>query len=152
VIDISVEAGDWPSEEALLALCERAVAAAAATVPTSRLAGSELSVLFTDDAAIQKLNAAWRGKDAPTNVLSFPQPPGALLGDIVLAGETVRREAALAGKRFEEHIAHLILHGLFHLLGYDHEEDRQADEMEHLETAAMAEMGLADPYLPRQDP
>ena len=151
MIDISVEAGDWPGEGDLRALCERAVAAAAAIVSPARLATSELSVVFTDDAAIAKLNLAWRGKDGPTNVLSFPQPPGPLLGDIVLAGETVRREAALAGKPLEEHIAHLIVHGLFHLLGYDHDEDGEAEEMEQLETAAMAEMGLADPYLPRQD-
>jgi probable rRNA maturation factor len=107
---------------------------------------AEVSILFTDDAHIQRLNAAWRGKDKPTNVLSFPQGAGPLLGDVVLASETVAREAALAGKPLEAHMVHLIVHGFLHLLGYDHEREDEAEEMEALERAALERMGIADPY------
>jgi probable rRNA maturation factor len=112
--------------------------------------GGELSVLFTDDAPVQRLNAQFRGKDRPTNVLSFPQANGPLLGDIVLAWETVRDEAALAEKPLEAHMAHLIVHGFLHLLGYDHETDGEAEEMEALERAALRRMGIADPYAAAQ--
>ena len=162
LIAIAVEAGEWPAEAELRELAERAVQAAIG-VAEGRLLSSlpvpppqggreklaraeELSILFTDDAHVRKLNRDWRGHDKPTNVLSFPQPPGPLLGDIVLAAETVGREAALAKKSLVDHIGHLIVHGLFHLLGYDHEEDGAAEEMESLERAALAEMGIADPY------
>jgi probable rRNA maturation factor len=104
--------------------------------------------LFTNDAAMRKLNAEWRGKDKPTNVLSFPAARGPLLGDIALAAETVAREARLADKPLEDHIAHLIIHGFLHLLGYDHEVERQAEEMEALERSALSRMGIADPYAP----
>lgn len=145
-IVLSVEKGEWPDEAELESLAERAVAASFRIAREDFKEDAEISILFTDDEAIQALNSAWRGKDKPTNVLSFPQPSGPLLGDIVLASETVRREAALAEKLLEDHIAHLIVHGVFHLLGYDHEEDEEADEMESLESAALSEMGIADPY------
>jgi probable rRNA maturation factor len=156
-IDIAVEAGDWPPKPALRRLAQRAVAAAVAAVsPPSLAAGEkpafELSIVFTDDSAMRRLNAKWRGKDKPTNVLSFPQAPGALLGDIVLAAETVKREAALADKRLEDHIAHLIIHGFLHLLGYDHESGGDAEEMEQLERVALARIGIADPYAAAQRP
>ncbi len=175
-IDIAVEAGDWPPKAALRRLAERALAAAAGELGAAALpdppppGGREISLLFTNDAAMQRLNAAWRGKDKPTNVLSFPVAPSAQpsplppspsglrraspanrqelrpLGDIALAAETVRREAELADKPLEAHIAHLIIHGFLHLLGYDHEEEGQAEEMEALERAALSRMGIADPY------
>lgn len=112
--------------------------------------GGEISILFTDDAHICRLNSAWRSNAAPTNVLSFPQASGPLLGDIVLAFETVRNEAALAGKPLEAHMAHLIIHGFLHLLGYDHVVETDADKMEALERAALARMGIADPYAAAQ--
>jgi probable rRNA maturation factor len=84
--------------------------------------------------------------DKPTNVLSFPQASGPLLGDVILAYETVRDEAALAGKPFRAHMGHLIVHGFLHLLGYDHMEESEAEEMEALERAALGRMGIADPY------
>lgn len=157
-IAIAVEGGGWPPAAALKALAERAVAAAAAALDENGRplpeAGAALSILFTDDAAMRSLNARWRGKDKPTNVLSFPAAPGArrgggepaLLGDVALAAETVAREAAEAQLRLEDHVAHLIIHGFFHLLGYDHEVESQAEDMEALERAALSRIGIADPY------
>ncbi len=157
-IEIAVEAGDWPPEDELRAVAERAIAAALAVLrdgsgppPRALAEGTELSILFTDDAAVQKLNAAWRGKDKPTNVLSFPQASGPLLGDVILAAETVRDEAALAQKPLRDHMAHLIVHGFLHLIGYDHEADAEAEAMEAVEREALARMGIADPYAPARD-
>jgi probable rRNA maturation factor len=110
--------------------------------------------VFSDDRRVRELNAVWRGKDRPTNVLSFPAfatpgrgaalPP--MLGDIVLAFETAAGEARLEGKTLEHHISHLVLHGLLHLLGYDHEQDAEADEMEAIERGALARLAIPDPY------
>ena len=150
-IDLSVEAGDWPDETALTLLVDRAVSAAFAE--TAAAGPSELSIVFSDDAHIRTLNAGWRGKDKATNVLSFPVfpfprggklPP--MLGDIVLAAETVAREATLEDKPFENHITHLVIHGLLHLLGYDHETDAEAEEMEAIERATLARLAIPDPY------
>ena len=150
-IDISVEAGNWPDEASLTRLVDRAVKAAFAE--TGVAGCSELSLVFSDDAHIRTLNAGWRGKDKPTNVLSFPAFPlvqGAplppMLGDIVLAAETVAREAALEDKPVENHITHLVIHGLLHLLGYDHETDTEAEAMEAIERAALARLAIPDPY------
>ncbi|MBZ9847127.1 rRNA maturation RNase YbeY [Mesorhizobium sp. CA14] len=150
-IDIFVEAGDWPAEAELTRLVDRAVAAAFAE--TGAGGASELSIVFSDDAHIQTLNAGWRGKDKPTNVLSFPAfsfPKGGrlppMLGDIVLAFETVAREATLEDKPIANHISHLVIHGLLHLLGHDHETDAEAEEMEAIERAALARLAIPDPY------
>lgn len=152
-IDLMFEAGAWPSEEALRAMVDRAVPAALAEADVEPVEGVELSLVFTDDATIQKLNAEWRGKDKPTNVLSFPafpvepgDPLPPMLGDIVLAYETVAKEAELEGKPLENHITHLIVHGLLHLLGYDHETEDEAEEMEALERQALARLAIPDPY------
>lgn len=152
-IDLMVEAGAWPDEAALRVMVDRAVPAALAEAEVEEGESAELSLVFTDDAAIQKLNAEWRGKDKPTNVLSFPAFPVApgdplppMLGDIVLAYETVVREAAEENKPLENHITHLIIHGLLHLLGYDHETDEEAEEMEALERQALARLAIPDPY------
>ncbi|MCA0049918.1 rRNA maturation RNase YbeY [Mesorhizobium sp. B283B1A] len=150
-IDISIEAGDWPAEASLARLVDRAVAAAFAE--TGAAGHSELSIVFSDDAHIRTLNADWRGKDKPTNVLSFPAFPHVkdgplppMLGDIVLAAETVAREAALEDKPLENHITHLVIHGLLHLMGYDHETDTEAEAMEAVERAALARLAIPDPY------
>ena len=143
-----MEAGAWPDAQALQSLAARAVAAAAAAVARP-LAGHEISLVFTDDAAVRQLNARWRGRDRATNVLSFPQAGGPLIGDIVLAYETVAREAALAGRPLEHHIAHLVVHGSLHLLGYNHDADAEAERMEDLERAALSMIGVADPYARR---
>ena len=152
-IDLMVEEGAWPSEDTLRALVDRAVPAALAEAEVDVVDGVELSLVFTDDDAIQSLNAEWRQKDKPTNVLSFPAFPMApgdplppMLGDIVLAYETVAREAELEQKPLENHITHLIIHGLLHLLGYDHETDEEAEEMEALERQALARLAIPDPY------
>jgi len=112
--------------------------------------------VLTDDSAIRVLNRKWRGIDAPTNVLSFPAeiPPGApaLLGDIVLAYETVAREARRDGKPFAHHVAHLAVHGFLHLCGYDHERDSDAGIMEQLERTILRRLDIPDPYRTKRKP
>jgi probable rRNA maturation factor len=141
-------------------VCRQAVAATLARVPAPPwLARAEVSVLLTDDAAVRRLNAAYRGKDRATNVLSFPAfdrvfaadpgcwPPGPVpLGDIVLALETVAAEAASAGKPLADHVSHLMVHGCLHLLGYDHHEGADAAIMEGLEREILERLGITDPY------
>ncbi len=154
-IAIVVEAGDWPAEARLEALARRAVDAAVEALGEEAPSGGELSIVFTDDAAIRRLNAQYRGKDQPTNVLSFPQlaPQSAgpqladpLLGDVILSGETLAREAVLASKPLEDHMSHLIIHGFLHLLGYHHETEPAAEKMEQLERVALNKLGINDPY------
>ena len=125
-------------------------------------ASGEVSVVLTDDAAIRALNRHWRQIDKPTNVLSFPatrrgpMPNGMprLLGDIVIAYETIAREAAAEHKPLLHHLAHLAVHGFLHLVGYDHDSDEAADEMERLEAKILARLDVPDPYVarPRPDP
>jgi len=110
-----------------------------------------LSIVLTDDAEQQQLNREWRGIDKPTNVLSFPQiepfgPLNGIIGDIVLARETLEREAAELGKPLTDHFSHLVVHGFLHILGYDHIEEAEALEMEGLETRILATLGIPDPY------
>ena len=152
-IDLTIEAGEWPAEPALALLVGRAVSAVFAELGDTRPGHSELGVTFTDDARIKTLNADWRDKDKPTNVLSFPAfperrqgPLPPMLGDIVLAAETVAGESSLENKPLEHHITHLVIHGLLHLLGYDHQTDDEADEMETMERAALARLAIPDPY------
>lgn len=152
-IDIAMEAGDWPAEDELLGHATRAAGAVFAELGVAD-AASELSLLFTDDASIRILNRDWRSKDKATNVLSFPafevapgDPLPAMLGDVILAFETVSAEAALEAKPFAHHLTHLLVHGLLHLLGYDHENDADADEMEGLERKVLARLAIPDPYV-----
>jgi probable rRNA maturation factor len=114
---------------------------------------SELSILLTDDAAVQQLNATHRGQDKPTNVLSFPMvqlsvgdPLPPMLGDIVLARETLEREASQARIPVRDHVTHLLVHGILHLLGHDHEDDQEAEAMEAEEVRLLGKLGIADPY------
>ena len=139
-IDIAVQAEGWPDCADLAA---RAVAAAADQLDGPR--EGELSLVLSDDAQVQVLNRDYRGKDKATNVLSFPQT-GPLLGDIVVARETVAREALDKDVSFEAHTAHLIIHGWLHLQGFDHETDATAEEMEAIEIAALATLGIDNPY------
>ena len=152
-IDVAVEAGAWPGEEALHALARRAVDAVFAETGQAAPEEAELSLLFTDDAHIRVLTRDWRAQAKPTNVLSFPAfplvpggRPGPMLGDIVLAEETLRREALDLGIAFDDHLTHLLVHGFLHLFGYDHMTEEEAAVMEGLETRILAELGLADPY------
>jgi probable rRNA maturation factor len=150
-VDVVVEAEGWPPEEALIVLVEAAVAAAGARADVEP-GPAEFVVAFADDARVRELNRDFRGKDSATNVLSFPAPddlpgPGPrLLGDVVLARETVAAEAAAEGKSIENHVRHLVVHGFLHLLGYDHETDAEAEQMERLETEVLAALGVPDPY------
>ncbi len=152
-----MQAGAWPPRDALAETAKRAMEAAtdiAHIAGRSALPGNdsdgEVNIVFTDDAAIRVLNKRWRDQDKATNVLSFAQDgPGlkaGMLGDIVLAQETVAREAALDGKLLNHHIAHLIVHGFLHLLGYDHQNDTDAQTMEDLERKALKLIGIADHY------
>ena len=113
-------------------------------------AEGEVSILLCDDAEIRRLNAQWRGKDSATNVLSFPSAMQNQverhLGDIAIAYETVAREASDEGKTFTDHLAHLAAHGYLHLIGFEHETDEDAEEMEALEREILAGLGIGDPY------
>ena len=146
-------AGDWQG------LAEHAASAAEQVAPELASPRLSASVLFTSDAEIRELNRQWRQRDKPTNVLSFPmleradllaladEGPPELLGDVALAHETCAREAAEKGITLEHHATHLLVHGLLHLAGYDHETSPEdASEMEALETKALAICGIADPY------
>lgn len=154
-IDLAIEAGNWPSEEKLRALVETAASATISLANLNYVEGSEVSLLFTGDEAIRKLNGAWRGKDKATNVLSFPGSDpeedlyGPLLGDIVFAFETVAREADDLGIEFSDHLTHLTVHGLLHLFDYDHQESDEAELMEALEKKILASLGIDDPYSDR---
>lgn len=154
--EVLVVADCWSAEADADALIHRAIEAAAAMVDTDT-ADAELAIMLTDDAGIRTLNQNWRGIDKPTNVLSFPalQPPeGAdepddmprMLGDIAIAYETTRREADEEEKSFANHLSHLAIHGFLHLVGYDHEKDDEAEEMEALEREILATLGIPDPY------
>jgi probable rRNA maturation factor len=159
-LEIDIEhwpAGDWP------ALAQRAADAAAQAEPALANERLEASLLFTSDAEIHTLNREWRQRDKPTNVLSFPmldreellaltpdgppEMPPVFLGDMALAYETCAREAAEKGVPVDHHAAHLIVHGLLHLAGHDHEiSEGDAEAMEALERKALARLGIADPY------
>ncbi len=154
----SIEGGNWPGELALEALVESVFCAVEAELGLSPEHPSEVSLLFTDDATIQGVNAEWRGKDKPTNVLSFPSlalkpgmKPGSLLGDIVFAYETVVLEAQAERKPFENHLSHLVAHGLLHLFGHDHGTDEEAEEMEALERRILSRLAIPDPYAVSDD-
>lgn len=158
-MDLEIDLEDpWP-DGPWEALAERASEAAAAVAPELANPRLSASLLFTSDAEIHELNRDWRQRDKPTNVLSFPMlerddllalsndGPPELLGDIALALETCAREAAEKDIPLEDHAAHLIVHGLLHLAGYDHEISvADAEAMEALETKALAICGIADPY------
>ncbi|MCC7305167.1 MAG: rRNA maturation RNase YbeY [Alphaproteobacteria bacterium] len=106
----------------------------------------ELSVVLTDNDEIRILNKKYRGKDKPTNVLSFPQDDPALLGDVVLAYKTILEESQQQGKSFENHALHMVIHGILHLIGHDHENDRDAETMESLEISILESFGVENPY------
>jgi probable rRNA maturation factor len=150
---VEIEAGEWPAADNLEALARKAVSASLSELDANAEHNSELSVTFTDDAHMAVLNRQWRSKDGPTNVLSFPLaelapgdalPP--LLGDIVIAFETAAREAQEQGKRFLDHLMHLLVHGFLHLLGYDHMNDDEAETMEALERRVLERLAIPDPY------
>jgi probable rRNA maturation factor len=163
MLDIAIEADpEWDSSSRWETLIRSAAEAAIAESAFPQLTDSrrpvELSVRLTNDEEVKALNARWRGKDKPTNVLSFPQcepddldgiaaaGPELMLGDIVLARGVCEREAEDKGIPLEEHAAHLLVHGTLHLLGYDHDDDSAAEEMESREIRALERLGISDPY------
>jgi probable rRNA maturation factor len=171
VTEVLVVADCWQTEPDAEAVIHRAIATAAETVnagPNASLNTSlnvsigeaELAVMLTDDAGIRTLNNNWRGVDKPTNVLSFPalQPTGRggpddaprMLGDIAIAYETTRKEADDEQKPFDHHLSHLAVHGFLHLIGYDHEDDDDAEAMEALEQEILAQLGIPDPFADRE--
>jgi probable rRNA maturation factor len=153
-IDIELLDRRWlASLRTVRAQCRRA--ALAALGGSSRAAGRRIALVIAlaDDRAVRRLNRDFRGSDRPTNVLSFPADsrattPGAprFAGDVVLARQTVAREARAQGKPFRDHLTHLVVHGTLHLLGYDHETDIQARLMESLEVRILEGLGISDPY------
>ncbi len=161
-IDTLVEAGDWARITQAESLATQAVIAALEAADADLPTRAEVAITFTDNAHIRVLNQQWRGMDKPTNVLSFPAadlPEAALaegiaqpLGDIIVALETLVAEAEAEDKKVEHHLTHLVVHGTLHLLGYDHIEDDEAEEMEGLERQILDGLGIDDPYsLPLDD-
>jgi probable rRNA maturation factor len=148
-IDIQVQSPLWDAQPLAAQTVRDAIAAAAAALATP---DGEVSIVLTDDASIQKLNRDWRGIDRPTNVLSFPaaklaaQGPLLLLGDVIVAYETLTSEAAGEATPFLHHLAHIVVHGYLHLLGYDHQTDSEAGAMEKLERDILSRLRIADPY------
>lgn len=154
----------WLETLAVEAARDACLAGGASVIPADAMA--EMSLTFADDNFIQGLNARYRGIEGPTNVLSFPAAtvadlaatpppdlaagprPELLLGDLVLGFETVVKEAECQGKRLGDHVAHLVTHGVLHLLGFDHNQDDEAARMERLETSIMEKLGIDDPYRP----
>ncbi len=164
MLQVETDAEGWPESDRWGSIADKAVRAAIGHSPDARFltepAMVEISVKFTSDDEVQALNRDYRQKDAPTNVLSFPMVQEdlldtidqnsddgeVLLGDIVLAHGVCVREAEEKGISVEAHAAHLVVHGTFHLLGYDHLSDADAEEMEQAEREALASLGIGDPY------
>jgi probable rRNA maturation factor len=157
--EVLVVAECWQTEPDAEAVIHRAIEAAAEFADAD-VGDAELAVMLTDDAGIRTLNGNWRGIDRPTNVLSFPalQPTVTgggddaprMLGDIAIAYETTRKEADDERKPFDHHLSHLAVHGFLHLIGYDHENDDDAEAMESLEREILAQLGIPDPYADRE--
>jgi probable rRNA maturation factor len=163
-VEFSEPCPEWRNLLAdVVSLCrDAALAAIAAAAPSMRRA--EVSIVLADDSSIRTLNRDWRGQDKPTNVLSFPaasfsegKVTGAtggeplILGDVIVAFETVKAEAGTQGKSVRDHLSHLVVHGVLHLLGFDHEETGEAERMEALETCILAGLGIPDPYKEGKD-
>jgi probable rRNA maturation factor len=147
-VDIDVQSPLWAGQPA----AEQAVRAAIAAAAALSTSDGEVSILLTDDSAVRVLNREWRGIDKPTNVLSFPAPKNlsqgnaAILGDIVIAYETLKRESDDEDRDFLHHLTHLTVHGYLHLIGYDHQTEAEAVAMEALESKIMTHMQLPDPW------
>lgn len=151
-VDILREDAGWEAISGLDGLIEGAVLAALEASGKSVQAEAEIAVVLTSDEAVRALNALWRGKDKPTNVLSFPAAQNGdveaamMLGDVVVARETTFAEAVAEDKRPQDHLAHLVVHGVLHLIGYDHETADDAEKMEAVERRALERLGIRDPY------
>ncbi len=152
-VDVIEDGGDWSALPDIDALIIEAARAAAAEV--SPRVAHRVAIALSCDADIAELNGRFRAKLKPTNVLSFPASKGAepgFLGDVVLAQETIAREAAAQGTSLAHHIQHLVVHGVLHLYGYDHEHDADAEKMESTEIAILSKLGIANPYTDAPEP
>ena len=150
VVDVEVVDPAWLAAGDVDGLAREVIAATLTQVGARVHPDAEISIRLCDDDEIRALNLAWRNKDKATNVLSFPAPAGnqgQLLGDVVVAFQYVSEEAREAGRSLRDQLAHMLVHGLLHLLGFDHENDVEAEEMEGLERRILAELGIDDPYL-----
>ena len=153
--DVVIEDDRWSTSPEIAAAVQSAVAALMAARPSGLPSAASATIVLACDAVLASLNGRYRDKSTPTNVLSFPAGPGATdpgaphhyLGDVVIAHETVAREAVETGIPFVHHVQHLAIHGLLHLMDYDHIIDADATEMEAMETRVLATLGVADPYL-----
>lgn len=143
-LDLRVDDEAWQVIDDLKTVCQRALEAGA---EVSKASG-EVSLLLCDDEIMADLNATWRGKEGPTDVLSFPAGPEAapFLGDISIGFGVASRDAQVSDKSIDQHLSHLLIHGLLHLKGFDHIDDTMAAEMEALEVTALASLGWPDPY------
>jgi probable rRNA maturation factor len=149
IVDVEVVDPAWLAAGDVDILAQDAIAATLVEVGKRVHPDAEISVRLCDDDEIRALNLAWRNKDKATNVLSFPSPAGdcgPLLGDIVVAFEYVSEEARDAGRSLRDHLAHMLVHGMLHLLGFDHENESEAEKMEALERRILAKLGIDDPY------
>lgn len=145
-VELVIEHNGWENEIADIE--SLSVAICNSTMNRFESTGPTIAILLADNAAIQKLNLQWRGQDKPTNVLSFPNIDHSfVLGDIALAFEYCKAEAQAQGKLFKNHFTHLLIHGVLHLLGYDHIIEAEAEEMESIEAEILRDFGIADPYV-----
>ncbi len=150
--DVIVDEPSWSQKFDPQLLVDVVVRKVVATVNPDLHPQAEVCFSFSNDKRVQELNALWRSKDTPTNVLSFPASNGddlrasPLLGDVIMAYETIDREAGEEGKLLVNHAAHMVVHGMLHLIGYDHESDQEAQEMETLESRILMDLGYPDPW------
>jgi probable rRNA maturation factor len=151
-LDVQKQAAGWKAIPRVAVLARKAAERTIALSGVAVLEGAEIAIALADDAAVRAANRNWRKKDKPTNVLSFPAIPperlstAAYLGDIIMAIETLEREAIDDEKSLPDHFTHLIVHSVLHLLGYDHMTRDDAERMEKLEIMILASLGIADPY------
>lgn len=161
-IELSRLSNLWPSHTELSDFCQFLLSPIAASLdnyyPNWATIHSELSLVFTDNKHIKKLNNNWRRVDKATNVLSFPayelkigETPAPILGDIIFAFETIKEQAISQHKSFEHHLSHLFIHGFLHLLGFDHETEEQANKMEPLECEILTKLHIPNPYILREN-
>lgn len=146
-IEIGIQPRDLRWKSLLRPYCKTVRAACGAALASAKLKSGEMTVVLADDAFMRELNKTYGGKDRPTNVLSFPDGTNGYLGDVILALETIEREAGEQGKRFRDHAAHMLVHGTLHLLGHDHIKDKEAEIMERLEIKILKKLNVSNPYL-----
>jgi probable rRNA maturation factor len=154
-VDVARHADTWAEAGITDVLLERAARAALATIAALPSGNYEIAVVLTDNAEMRTLNRTWRGKNAPTNVLSFPASEALgevpFLGDVVLTYETSLKESREDNLTLSDHVSHLVVHGVLHLLGFDHQTEEEAERMEAIERKALATLGIADPYVEERE-